>query len=1313
MRPKFRNSRLSSLSTVIFAGVLASSSLTQAATYYWDADGTASPGFSTVVGAWNTGLFWNSDATGGNSGIAVASPTFADDLIIGAATTNTGTITVTGTKAASSMTFASAVGAVTISGGTSTTIGGTGASSGIFNQSSAAQTISTALILRATTTAFNFTNSGSGLLNIGTTVIGSATSGTQTLTVGSSSSGGITLGNFVQNGTGGGNLALVITNTGTGSTSITNVNNFSGGLTLNSGTLILGNSRAHGQGTFTINGGRIDTSAAIDFGASAGYNVAMNWNGDFTFVGTNTLNTSTGAVTLNNNRIVTGSSNTMTVGGVIGDGGNAYSLTKAGGGTLILNGAAVNTFTGGLKVNAGTLTLNFANLATPTNLINSGNALTLGGGNLSILGRATGTTSQTVNGMTVASGASTVTLARNGGTSATLDLGAVTRSAGGTVTFLPTTAWTTAASTTEIVRLTSVTNVNGAVTLPTPGNTGYIGAGFFTSTGASTRYAQVRNTGGVHQLVLMPLTTNFVTSGGAADTVYNINANQTLVGATTNYALIPTNTTAFALNQAGFAYTTNGILNVNTATLTISGGTVTIGAERDLVLNSANTGGITINSIIADNGGGASHVTISNAGTGATTFGGANNYTGTTTINSGGLVAAANTALGTTAGNTTVAAGAALGFSGGINYSTAETIVGSGGGTSVNVAGGPFTVTSRGFVQSVSGNNSFAGAIQIDATGTSRIGTQTGASLTLSGPITMASGTTGVTVLFRVGDTTNDFVTLSNSGNSWDGTTQIFTGNTSAVAGVGAGVRLGAHDALPTALTVDTFSGAGVGTMLDLAGFNQTTGGLTALGNAGNGALKISNSLAASTSILTLNTTANRDFGTSGVIQDGAGIVQLVKTGAFDQILRGVNTYTGGTLIKNGSITLLTGNDRLLTTGTVTLGDTAAATTGKLVLGDATTARNQTLAGLLSVGSGGSVVGANATIDSLLTLNIASGTNTFSGTLGGAGTNENKLALTKTGNGTMVLAGANTYTGTTTITGGTLEVQGSIASSSDIANDGSLVFNSSSAQSYAGDINGTGSLTKQGTGTLTFTGISNTSGETTVSNGTLLIGAAGQIVNGGVTVNGGTFRYNSTTDLAAPLTFSSGQIAGTNWNSSLGGLTIGAGMTISPGNSPGTATTDDQTWASAGTYLWEINDATGTQGTDPGWDLVLGTGTLDITATSGSKYNINITSLTLANAPGLATNFNLSQTYNWLIADFAIPVIGFAADKFNLDTSGFTNSFTGGSFSIALGDPVSGGDDTQVYLVYVPEPTTLALLACGTIAGVVALRRRKAKLATK
>lgn len=71
----------------------------------------------------------------------------------------------------------------------------------------------------------------------------------------------------------------------------------------------------------------------------------------------------------------------------------------------------------------------------------------------------------------------------------------------------------------------------------------------------------------------------------------------------------------------------------------------------------------------------------------------------------------------------------------------------------------------------------------------------------------------------------------------------------------------------------------------------------------------------------------------------------------------------------------------------------------------------------------------------------------------------------------------------------------------------------------------------------------------------------------------------------------------------------------------------------------------------------------------------------------------------------------FSTDPFVVDTSAFTNSFTG-TFGVARGDSVAGGTDSQVYVTYtavVPEPSALALAGLD-LAGIAyaALRIRRA-----
>ncbi len=173
---------------------------------------------------------------------------------------------------------------------------------------------------------------------------------------------------------GGGNCVFngnLYDNTGNAVVTINGVNGGSGSCTLNavgylkhyvlnSGTLKLGHAYAVSGSTVILNGGTIDntTGGAMTLAGAPGF----SWNGDFTFADSSDLNLGSGAVTLGGNRTVTVNAGTLTVGGAVGDGGHGYSLTAAGPGTLKLSGA--NTYTGNTSVNAGTLAIEQATLAT-------------------------------------------------------------------------------------------------------------------------------------------------------------------------------------------------------------------------------------------------------------------------------------------------------------------------------------------------------------------------------------------------------------------------------------------------------------------------------------------------------------------------------------------------------------------------------------------------------------------------------------------------------------------------------------------------------------------------------------------------------------------------------------------------------------------------------------------------------------------------------------------------------------------------------------------------------------------------------------
>lgn len=268
----------------------------------------------------------------------------------------------------------------------------------------------------------------------------------------------------------------------------------------------------------------------------------------------------------------------------------------------------------------------------------------------------------------------------------------------------------------------------------------------------------------------------------------------------------------------------------------------------------------------------------------------------------------------------------------------------------------------------------------------------------------------------------------------------------------------------------------------------------------------------------------------SGSIAGGSTVLNKAGTGTL--VLATANTYGGGTFVKNGTLALTGGDNRISTSGAVTVGD--AGTSGKLVLGDGSLAVNQTVTSLVDSGSGGSVVGGNAANGLLTVNNSGTVTTTSALTLGGGGANENNLALTKSGAGTLTLAGANTYAGDTTIGAGTLKLgaAGVIpdgAGKGNVTVTGTLDLNGNSEAmnglsgagvvdtlsggtptftvggndqtgSFSGLIKntaGTLALTKSGSDALTLSGANTYSGLTTISGGSVLLGANTTVVTSG------------------------------------------------------------------------------------------------------------------------------------------------------------------------------------------------------------------------
>lgn len=164
----------------------------------------------------------------------------------------------------------------------------------------------------------------------------------------------------------------------------------------------------------------------------------------------------------------------------------------------------------------------------------------------------------------------------------------------------------------------------------------------------------------------------------------------------------------------------------------------------------------------------------------------------------------------------------------------------------------------------------------------------------------------------------------------------------------------------------------------------------------------------------------------ANAIQTGtSGNASITKTGAGTLTFTAAQSYTGTTRINGGRI-VLSGHERLAATSALLLGQGTGS--GILQLGDASTASTQTFDSIATAGSGtaNAIVGGNAA-NSALTINNSAAV-VFAGQLGGAGANENNLALTKLSAAALTLSNAaNSFTGDVSITGGALIVTKSTA----------------------------------------------------------------------------------------------------------------------------------------------------------------------------------------------------------------------------------------------------------------------------------------------
>ncbi len=243
-------------------------------------------------------------------------------------------------------------------------------------------------------------------------------------------------------------------------------------------------------------------------------------------------------------------------------------------------------------------------------------------------------------------------------------------------------------------------------------------------------------------------------------------------------------------------------------------------------------------------------------------------------------------------------------------------------------------------------------------------------------------------------------------------------------------------------LTIQDHAGGGqlaYANNFTVEGSGVNGGGVLGFYNSGafdlSGTVAISNGATFRTDPVNQNFTINFTNVISGT--DGLTFfAQGSTTGGVPRFtLTGASTYSGDTTLTSSGLntapfrlTVSGGDDRLPTGTQVIFGGAPAGSPAGTFNKSVTLALDgvsQQIAGLVTANSpaaagGYRIIGASTTASTLVVNNPSAVA--FSGVIGGTGTNENNIGLTKTGAGTLTLTGANTYAGPTLVTGGTLSL---------------------------------------------------------------------------------------------------------------------------------------------------------------------------------------------------------------------------------------------------------------------------------------------------
>jgi autotransporter-associated beta strand protein len=619
---------------------------------------------------------------------------------------------------------------------------------------------------------------------------------------------------------------------------------------------------------------------------------------------------------------------------------------------------------------------------------------------------------------------------------------------------------------------------------------------------------------------------------------------------------------------------------------------------------------------------------------------------GSLTVNGGGTVNL--TTPNTYSGGTTISAGTlALSGSGTLGSSSAA-------------------VTASGGTLDLGATSQTMGTVTVSG-GTVQNGTLTGASYALQSG-TVSAVLAGSSIVAT--KTTSGTLTLSGA--------NTYTGGTTISAGT---LKLGAANVVPG----NTYAGdVSVTGTLDLFGYSDAINGL-------NGAGTLDTTASSGTPTLTIG--ANGNSGSfSGVIQNTAGTLALIKSGAGTQTLSGNNTYSGGTTLNAGQITLgasSTGSGNSVTSGP--LG------TGTVTLSGGTLQLNaQTLGNNLSVSSSTTTIVDNSVNNGTLNGNVTgSGTITiqnssstglseylggdwsgFTGTLNytTASSTLNLFALGSTldlSHAAVNFSGSQSSSSFRTAGSYTTKF-GSLSGAGFIQNYSTLeIGNLNTSTTYSGAISQSGAVTILGTGALTLSGANSYTSTTTVDNGSLIAGAAVSVSANGPFGNassaialgdatsisgnlspslliGGAYTMARTVTVGANNTATTGiyTLGGNTANSSTfsGAIMLNQNLAVTQVASGTLNITGGITSGSSGTQTVTVNNpgavnVGGTTGIGGGTGTIaltkIGSGTLTLSGANTYTGNTRISAGTLA----LSGSGSIASSANIIIAGATFDVL--------------------------------------------------------------------------